>query len=215
MITAGRSFAVLASRGDRFGMHRWLVFATLASAFACEAAPAELEPGGTSGWGGAGGEQPDGGAAQGTGGFEGLVSCSLAAPCAADEYCVFWSYRCGADGGDGYCSDRPNDCPATTGSSVCACDNEVHADVCEAATLGQDLNAIPGACDPVARTFECGYALCNAFTDACMHWIAPNEYWSCEPLPDDCPVASCTCFQAGECGCEVIDGHVMLGCGTE
>jgi len=167
-----------------------------------------------------GGEHPEGGAVQGTGGWDGLVSCSLEAPCAApEEYCVFWSYRCGAEGGDGYCSPRPEDCPPTTDSSVCGCDGAVHLDACQAAMLGQDLNANPSACDPVPRTFECGYALCNPSTDACMHWIAPSQYWSCEPLPDDCPSPSCSCFdqleQGGGCGCEEADGHVMLGCATE
>jgi hypothetical protein len=161
------------------------------------------------GGGKGGGTVTDGGPGSGIdcGGFAGVQ-------CPANEWCDFGRNDCGGTDGTGTCRARPTSCDDRF-DPVCGCDNQVHANECDAQAAGQDLNAF-GSCPLDTDRFACGFRACLVGFEFCH--VFGNDIggepdgFTCTGLPACAGLSDCDCLRSEGIACaEQCEGSPATG----
>jgi hypothetical protein len=192
-------------------LRAFLALALLVSFGACSSGSAPSPSGG-----GGSAAVGDAGAAGGSG-LELPPSTPCPPACGSGQYCNFGDRVCGAAQGSGRCAVVASGCVADS-SPVCGCDGQVYDSICQANAAGFDVSTRPSDCEAPPNHVACNGLYCSTGQEACVHFVAPVDEWSCEPLPDACKSTSayCTCFGASSgCSCALEAGAFTLVCATE
>ncbi len=131
----------------------------------------------------------DGQMGAGDGGLSG-DPCSIARPCAGDQYCDYPDQQCG-QGAQGICRPRPVECNEA-GPSQCGCDGKRYTMSCEAHRAGTDDG--PDACATDSpEYFACGSSQCRVGSQFCSVSGLLGAYtYTCKDA-GSCTTSDCMC----------------------
>lgn len=172
--------------------------------------------GGNGGTGGSG----NGGNGETGGGGEVGVPCGDAGTCGPGQVCSWHYGSCGHNNPIDFteCIDAYSEC-GPQDKPVCACNEQIYDNYCEAAANGVDVGQ-EGSCVAPEGFFLCGSYVCTSGTEYChLNDIIDAVNATCKPLPSGC--ADCDCLLPDEpgggdpfvtCTCTESADHLTVSC---
>ena len=138
--------------------------------------------------------------------------------CPEGEFCVWQQGSCGRLASDVGACVAPAEACTLEWDDVCGCDGNLQGSVCQAASVGVDIDRL-NQCETPRGMFRCGHRFCNLGQTYCQHMVADEDgvfdahwcglEWQCEPL--DCPCLIAEVCPGGTCQ-PTEDGGVIITC---